>query len=324
MMDFEREGQDITASDMIVSEEDSDIKHFFNNSTVFVTGVTGFLGKLALEKLLYICEDVKIFVLIRKKNGMSAESRLTDIFNELIFERLKRIRPNFKENVHVISGDVCYPNFKIQSEDLETLTADVDCIMNFAATKKIDEHIKLSTYTNVASVKYLIELAKRMKHLKAFLHISTVFSSLGKEKIIEEFCEAPISSEKLLSLVECLDNDQLRDITDIILKKYPNTYVFTKCVAEDYIKSHGQSLPIVLFRPSIAIATAKDPVSGWIDTIHGVTGALIWGSLGVLRSLHCQKKYKAELVPADYIIIISYYQWLFGSYVECCDEESTK
>ncbi|XP_076256660.1 fatty acyl-CoA reductase wat-like isoform X2 [Rhynchophorus ferrugineus] len=241
MMDFEREGQDITASDMIVSEEDSDIKHFFNNSTVFVTGVTGFLGKLALEKLLYICEDVKIFVLIRKKNGMSAESRLTDIFNEL-----------------------------------------------------------------------------------AFLHISTVFSSLGKEKIIEEFCEAPISSEKLLSLVECLDNDQLRDITDIILKKYPNTYVFTKCVAEDYIKSHGQSLPIVLFRPSIAIATAKDPVSGWIDTIHGVTGALIWGSLGVLRSLHCQKKYKAELVPADYIIIISYYQWLFGSYVECCDEESTK
>ncbi|XP_030747448.1 fatty acyl-CoA reductase wat-like isoform X2 [Sitophilus oryzae] len=299
----EREGQDITASDMIVPEEDSDIKAFFAHSSVFITGVTGFLGKLAMEKLLWTCNDVnKIFVLIRNKKDKSPEDRLEELLNEPIFERLNRTSPDYKEKIHVINGDISLPGLGLDLADEAMLIAEVDCIMHFAATVKFDETLKSATYINVRAVRDLIEMAKQMKKLKAFLNVSTAFSNCNRKEIDEVLYEAPITGEKLLTLVECLDEDQLNDITKTIIKDFPNTYVFTKCVAEDLIKTEGQSLPIALFRPSIVIATVREPVSGYIDNIYGATGALVCAAIGVLRSLHCKKDYKAELVPADYVI----------------------
>jgi len=49
----------------------SDIREFFSGKSVLVTGGTGFVGKVLIEKLLRSCDEiVNIFVLIRnKKNG---------------------------------------------------------------------------------------------------------------------------------------------------------------------------------------------------------------------------------------------------------------
>ena len=43
---------------------------FFEGQNIFVTGGSGFLGKVLLEKLLRACPDVgNIFVLVRPKKG---------------------------------------------------------------------------------------------------------------------------------------------------------------------------------------------------------------------------------------------------------------
>ena len=48
------------------------IKEFYAGKTIFLTGVTGFVGKVVLEKFIRLCPDVKkIFVMIRSKKGMS-------------------------------------------------------------------------------------------------------------------------------------------------------------------------------------------------------------------------------------------------------------
>lgn len=52
-------------------------------------------------------------------------------------------------------------------------------------------------------------------------------------------------------LSDCLDEKTLNEITPIILKDYPNTYTFTKVLAEDVVKNAGQDLPIVILRPGI-------------------------------------------------------------------------
>lgn len=78
----EREGADITASDMLVPEDDSDIKNFYHGSTVFITGATGFLGKLAMEKLLRTCDVSKIYILVRSKKGKSPQKRFEELFDE--------------------------------------------------------------------------------------------------------------------------------------------------------------------------------------------------------------------------------------------------
>lgn len=40
---------------------------FYENKTILVTGTTGFVGKVILEKLLFILKNIKIIVIIRAK-----------------------------------------------------------------------------------------------------------------------------------------------------------------------------------------------------------------------------------------------------------------
>lgn len=63
-------------------ELQTNIQHFFKNKSVFVTGGTGFLGKLIVNKLIRSCPQIKhIYLLIRDKKGKTAHERLEDIFN---------------------------------------------------------------------------------------------------------------------------------------------------------------------------------------------------------------------------------------------------
>uniref|UniRef100_A0AAR5PRJ8 Fatty acyl-CoA reductase n=2 Tax=Dendroctonus ponderosae TaxID=77166 RepID=A0AAR5PRJ8_DENPD len=300
---YEQQGQDITASDMLVPDEDSDIKRFYKDSCVFITGATGFLGKLAVEKLLRICPDVKkIFILLREKKGKDIKQRFEDIFKEPTFDHLKRHNPDFLQKVCPVVGDISLPDLGLNELDKEGLMREVDCVLHFAATVRFDESLKMATYINVRGVRDLILLAKQMKKLRAFLHVSTAFSNCNRQEIDEMFYDPPITSDKLLDLVECLDDDQLNAITKTVLKDFPNTYAFTKCVAEDVVRKEGQSLPIALYRPSIVIATVKEPVAGWIDNVYGATGVLLGAAVGLLRTLHGNKEKRAEMVPADYVI----------------------
>lgn len=36
-----------------------------------------------------------------------------------------------------------------------------------------------------------------------------------------------------------------------VLGDFPNTYVFTKCLAEDVVLVEGKGMPVVLYRPAI-------------------------------------------------------------------------
>lgn len=58
------------------------IREFFKNKTIFITGGSGFMGKVLLEKLLYSCSDLKeIFLLMRPKRGKSGEQRVAEFAN---------------------------------------------------------------------------------------------------------------------------------------------------------------------------------------------------------------------------------------------------
>lgn len=61
--------------------ENSLIKNFLSDKTVFVTGGFGFVGKLLVEKLLK--NNVKkIFLMARPKKGKTIEERFEKYLNE--------------------------------------------------------------------------------------------------------------------------------------------------------------------------------------------------------------------------------------------------
>lgn len=85
---------------------------------------------------------------------------------------------------------------------------------------------------------------------KAFVHISNAFSYCPREEIGEKFYEPRISGNKLLSLVDSLNDELLTEITPKVLGEWPNTYIFSKASAEELVQSEGGGLPIAIVRPS--------------------------------------------------------------------------
>ncbi|CAG9759270.1 unnamed protein product [Ceutorhynchus assimilis] len=220
------------------------------------------------------------------------------------FDGLKRNDPSFRDKVHVVVGDVGLPGLGLSKSDREKLTQEVDSIIHFAATVRFNETLRLAAYINVRGVRDLIKLAKDMKKLRVFLHESTAFSNalVSRQTIDEVFYDPPMTADKLLGLVECLDDDQLKQITDTIIDEFPNTYAFTKCIAEDVLRKEGKNMPIVIHRPSVVISTVSEPLSGWIDNFYGPTGAFLGVAVGIIRTLRGKGENIAEMVPADYVI----------------------
>lgn len=86
--------------------EESEIQEFYKGKSVFITGCTGFLGKVLLEKLLRSCPDVEsIYVLVRSKKGKDMYTRIEEICNGDVsnkFDLFYRIKKNYIEHLNLI------------------------------------------------------------------------------------------------------------------------------------------------------------------------------------------------------------------------------
>lgn len=58
------------------------IPEFYNNRDVFITGATGFVGKVLIEKLLRSCPGIRrIFLMLRPKRTRTISARMEEIKN---------------------------------------------------------------------------------------------------------------------------------------------------------------------------------------------------------------------------------------------------
>lgn len=57
----------------------------FIGKTIFITGGSGFLGKVLIEKLLRKCPEIeKIYLLLRPKKGSHPKQRVETIFQSVV------------------------------------------------------------------------------------------------------------------------------------------------------------------------------------------------------------------------------------------------
>ncbi|XP_066585304.1 fatty acyl-CoA reductase wat-like [Prorops nasuta] len=276
------------------------IQEFFNGQSVFITGGTGFLGKLLIDKLLRGCPGIScIYLLVRPKKGKDVHQRAEELFDDPLFARLKEEHPKFRHQIVAIAGDCSSPDLGISPGDRATITRQVSIVFHVAATVRFDEKMKLAVAINVRSPRDIMLLCKEMPKLKSAVHVSTAYANCPHETIEEKFYEPPIDPDKLISLMECMDDKLVEDVTPQLLGKWPNTYAYTKAVAENIIKKEGEDLPVGIFRPAIVISTYKEPIRGWIDNMYGPTGVAAGAGTGLLRSIHCDGSIQANVVPGD-------------------------
>ena len=88
------------------------VREFFTDKNILMTGVTGFVGKVLLEKILRTIPRIgKIFLLIRNKPKFTLEQRMwKEIFQSELFANLFKEKPELlnivKEKVVPVRGDL--------------------------------------------------------------------------------------------------------------------------------------------------------------------------------------------------------------------------
>lgn len=95
---------------------------------------------------------------------------------------------------------------------------------------------------------------------------------------------------------------QLEMQTKDIIGKFPNTYTFTKNLAERMLVQYRPpSMPLTILRPSIIGASLKDPVPGWIDSLVASAAIFFFGGIGLIKNLYGDENMIGDQVPVDMV-----------------------
>ncbi|RID64003.1 hypothetical protein BRARA_E02963, partial [Brassica rapa] len=275
------------------SKEGLGIVSFLQGKKFLITGSTGFLAKVLIEKVLRMAPDVgKIYLLIKAKNKEAAIERLkkevldTELFNTLRETHGASYMSFMLEKLVPVTGNICDSNIGLQVDSAEEIAKEVDVIINSAANTTFNERYDVALDINTRGPGNLMGFAKKCKKLKLFLQVSTAYVngqrqgrimekpfSMGDCIATENFLEGnrkalDVAKELKLALDAARegtqDQEEAQKMKDLGLERarsygWQDTYVFTKAMGEMMINSTRGDVPVVIIRPSVIESTYKDP-----------------------------------------------------------------
>ncbi|KAL2511103.1 putative fatty acyl-CoA reductase 4 [Abeliophyllum distichum] len=316
--------------------EESKIVQYFEGKTIFITGATGYLAKIFLEKILRVQPKLKkLFLLIRAVDKRSAEQRLhEEVLNTELFRVLKEkygadLCPFLLSKIIPVCGDVSCENLGISDSNLrDEMWQEVDIIVNSAATTRFDERYDVAMGINALGAMHVQKFARKCSKLEMFLHVSTAYvhgSSVGlvpekpfhmgetldgakisyldvntEKKIIKERLrglEAQNATElEIASVMRNLGIDRAK------LHGWPNTYSFTKAMGEMLLENLKENIKVIIVRPTIITSTYKEPFSGWIEGIRTVDSIFVSYGKGKLKFFVGDPDSTLDMIPGDMVV----------------------
>lgn len=147
--------------------ETRNIKDYFDNCNVFVTGSTGFLGKVLIEKLLRTCDGIeKIYILLRPKRGVESEQRFEEYLRNPIFERIRAKNSEVLSKLVCIPGDIKDSDIGLSDSDAKFLEENIHIVFHVAATVRFNEPLREAVNLNTFGTRRIMELCTKMTKLK--------------------------------------------------------------------------------------------------------------------------------------------------------------
>ncbi|XWS56140.1 hypothetical protein CRYUN_Cryun09bG0061000 [Craigia yunnanensis] len=328
-----------STTSLVELQEGIGIVKFLRGKEFFITGSTGFLAKVLIEKILRTVPDVgKIFLLIKAKNKEAAMERLkSEIINAELFKCLQQTYGNSYQNFMLsklvpVVGNVCESDLGLDGDLADVIAKEVDIIVNSAANTTFDERYDVAIDINTRGACHLMGFAKKCKKLKLFLQVSTAYVNgqrqgrimekpfdigdcIARENLISETTsrfipELDIEDELALarnSKVGCHESEVAQKMKELGLERarkygWQDTYVFTKAMGEVMINNMRGEIPVVIIRPSVIESTFKEPFSGWMEGNRMMDPIVLCYGKGQLTGFLVDLNGVLDVVPADMVV----------------------
>lgn len=104
---------------------------------------------------------------------------------------------------------------------------------------------------NLTGTRRVIELCHKIKNLSSVVHLSTAFCYCDQEVLLEKVYDCPHDPDDLMRCAEWMDTKSIDKVTADLLRPHPNTYTYSKRLAEVLVQKQHPALPICIARPSI-------------------------------------------------------------------------
>jgi fatty acyl-CoA reductase len=274
---------------------------------LLVTGATGFLGKVVLRQLIERKDDLgveRITLLIRSQKKKGREVAPRERFRQIVkrsalFEDLREVDPRWSEIVDVVSCDLAEENGGVPEEALVSLRKSVTHVLHCAASVEFDRPVAEAAASNVTSALNVLELARTFVRLQGMVSVSTAYTTVWRQgAITETLAPLPRPADEYLRAIA----DGSRPEAEMLAETgHPNTYTFTKCIAEHLLAARRGDVPLTIVRPSIISASWGAPFAGWIDSPAALAGCLLYASLGLVPAYNANPATRLDVVPVDWV-----------------------
>ncbi|KAL0537888.1 hypothetical protein IC582_026879 [Cucumis melo] len=308
---------------------------FLENKSILITGATGFLAKILVEKILRVQPNVKkLYLLLRADDEITAKKRFhNEVVEKALFQVLKKkyganLNTLISEKICLVPGEISLPQLGLKHDSIwiDKIKSQVEIIINLAATTNFDERYDVALGTNALGAKHVINFAKQCSNLKLVVHVSTAYVSGEREGLI---METPYKMGESLNWMKGLDieaeqmviEDKLKQLKengatnetvtlamkDLGLERsklygWPNTYVFTKAMGEMIIGDLKDDVPLIVIRPTIVTSTYKEPFPGWIEGVRTIDSLIVGYGKGKLTCFVAGINSVIDLIPADMVV----------------------
>lgn len=304
------------------------VVEFLENKIILVSGVTGFVAKVFIEKILRVQPNVKkLYLLIRAADTESAALRFQnevlakDLFNVLKEKWGTRLNSFISEKITFVAGDISSEDLGLKDSNLkEELWNELDVMVNSAAITKFDERYDVAFGINTLGAIHLVNFAKKCVKLKVFVHVSTAYVAGERTGLILENpldgasgldfdAEMKVIDQKLNEIKT--KGASQKEIT-LVMKNlgterakihgWPNTYVFTKTMGEMLMQQSKENLSLVIIRPTIVSGTYKEPFPGWVEDLKTINALFVASAQGNLPCLVGETKTIMDVIPVDMVV----------------------
>ncbi|AEE79553.1 putative protein [Arabidopsis thaliana] len=280
------------------------IVRFLEGKSYLVTGATGFLAKVLIEKLLRESLEIgKIFLLMRSKDQESANKRLYDeIISSDLFKLLKQMHGSsyeafMKRKLIPVIGDIEEDNLGIKSEIANMISEEIDVIISCGGRTTFDDRYDSALSVNALGPAYVTGKREGTVLETPLCIGENITSDLNIKS------ELKLASEAVRKFRGREEIKKLKELGFERAQHYgwENSYTFTKAIGEAVIHSKRGNLPVVIIRPSIIESSYNEPFPGWIQGTRMADPIILAYAKGQISDFWADPQSLMDIIPVDMV-----------------------